>query len=65
MELVQSWLFSLGHRELWLLENPDPAIRAYGFYRSLGWSATGELRDGQQILRLRSTRSESPPPGDR
>ncbi len=52
MELVQTWLFSKGHRELWLLENPDPSIRAYGFYRSLGWNPTGEYRNGEQVLRL-------------
>jgi ribosomal protein S18 acetylase RimI-like enzyme len=37
MQRVQDWLFSQGHRELWLMENPDPSIRAYRFYRRLGW----------------------------
>jgi len=58
LELVQCWLLSLGHRELWLVENPDPSIRAYGFYRRLGWCPTGELRDDGQILRLRNSGSE-------
>lgn len=53
MNLVQEWLFSQGHHELWLLENPDPAIRAYHFYRSLGWVPTGEYRNEEQVLKLR------------
>jgi ribosomal protein S18 acetylase RimI-like enzyme len=53
MELVQDWLFSKGHQELWLMENPDPAIRAYDFYRKLGWVPTGEFRHGEQVLKLR------------
>ena len=52
MSLVQNWLFSLGHRELWLMENPDPNIRAYSFYRKLGWEPVGEFRDGEQMLKL-------------
>ena len=53
LQLVQSWLFSLGHDELWLMENPDPAIRAYSFYRRLGWLPTGELRQDEHKLKLR------------
>ena len=51
--LVQEWLFSKGHPELWLMETPDPALRAYGFYRKAGWVPTGEYRKGEQVLRLR------------
>lgn len=40
---VRDWLFDLGHDELWLLTTPDPNFRAYGFYLSQGWTATGEL----------------------
>ena len=53
MVFVQDWLFSKGHQELWLMENPDPAIRAYSFYRKLGWVPTGEFRNGEQVLKLR------------
>jgi hypothetical protein len=35
------------------MENPDPAIRAYGFYRKLGWIPSGEFRHGKQVLKLR------------
>jgi ribosomal protein S18 acetylase RimI-like enzyme len=52
MSLVQNWLFSLGHQELWLMENPDPDIRAYRFYRKLGWQATGQFKNGEQMLKL-------------
>jgi ribosomal protein S18 acetylase RimI-like enzyme len=52
MELIQNWLFSHGHEEIWLLENPDPNIRAYGFYRKLGWVPAGFHQSGHQILKL-------------
>ena len=58
---VEDWLFSRGHAELWLLENPDPAIRAYGFYRSLGWFPTGEFRGEEQVLKLRRDQQERMP----
>lgn len=38
-------LRALGHRRPWLAAAADPAIRAHGFYRALGWTPTGE-RDG-------------------
>jgi len=52
MHYVQNWLFSQEHLELWLLENPDPSLRAYGFYRRLGWIPTGEFRADEHILKL-------------
>jgi GNAT superfamily N-acetyltransferase len=52
MKLAQEWLFSKGHQELWLMENPEPSIRAYHFYRKLGWIATGEFKHGEQVLKL-------------
>jgi len=52
MHLVQDWLFSQGHHELWLLENPDPSLRCYGFYRQLGWVPTGEFRAGERVLKI-------------
>ena len=53
MGLVQNWLFSNGHQELWLMENPEPTLRAYSFYRKLGWMPTGEYKHGEQVLKLR------------
>ncbi len=52
---VQDWLFSTGHEEIWLRANPDPAVRAYGFYRKLGWQATGNMKGGDEIMVLRFT----------
>ena len=46
-------LFVMGHSRVWLAASPDPAIRAHGFYRKLGWvwdGATNEI--GDQILSL-------------
>ena len=53
MARVQSWLFSCGHTELWLSEFPDPALRAYQFYRRLGWLPTGTIENQHQILKLK------------
>jgi len=53
MEFVQNWLFFRGHQELWLMENPDPTIRAYSFYRKLGWIPTGEYNNAEHVLKLR------------
>ncbi len=43
----------LGHRRLFLGTTADPALRAYGFYRHLGWRGTGQ-RDarGDELLEL-------------
>ena len=51
---VQAWLFSMGHRSIWLLANPDPTTRAYGFYRRLGWKATGSVKGEDEVLTLQS-----------
>jgi ribosomal protein S18 acetylase RimI-like enzyme len=56
MGLIQEWLFSNGHTEIWLLENPDPSVRAYGFYRKLGWVPAGFHESGHQILKLSTLR---------
>jgi ribosomal protein S18 acetylase RimI-like enzyme len=50
---VQDWLFAEGHEEIWLGANPDPAVRASGFYRRLGWRRTGVMKGGDEVLRLR------------
>ncbi|MEQ8354434.1 MAG: GNAT family N-acetyltransferase [Kiloniellaceae bacterium] len=51
---VRDWLFSEGHDEIWLRANPDPDVRASGFYRRLGWRRTGIMRGGDEVLRLRN-----------
>lgn len=48
---VAEKLFSLGMGKLWLAASPDPAIRAHGFYRHLGWLPTGRIdRNGDEVL---------------
>lgn len=49
---VQEWLFSEQHDEIWLLANPDPHVRATGFYRKLGWQATGTFMGNNEVLKL-------------
>ena len=51
---VQEWLFSEGHKEIWLRSNPDPTIRAHGFYRRLGWQATGRKYGDDEVLAFRA-----------
>jgi GNAT superfamily N-acetyltransferase len=38
MERAESWLRSLGWDRAWLTTDMDTSLRAYGFYRALGWS---------------------------
>ena len=40
----------LGHQKLWLAASYDPAIRAHGFYRHLGWIPTGKTDDNQDEI---------------
>lgn len=44
-------LFEKGFDKLWLAAAPDPKMRAYGFYRHLGWISTGTYDDnGDELL---------------
>lgn len=49
---VTDWLFAEGHPEIWLGANPDPGVRATGFYRKLGWRRSGVMKGGDEILKL-------------
>ena len=50
---VRDWLFAEGHEEIWLHATPDPGIRAYGFYRRLGWRAAGAAEGDAEVMKLR------------
>lgn len=50
LALTCDWLFAEGHDEVWLMSNPDPGVRAYGFYRKLGWCPTGEIKGEDEVL---------------
>ena len=51
MQKVESWLFSHGHKELWLTEHPDPNLRSYHFYRHLNWKPSGIIKNEHQVLK--------------
>jgi len=48
MNEVETWLFSLGLKEIWLETDADLRVRANRFYRRLGWQEAGLQGDGQQ-----------------
>ncbi|MGK5080293.1 N-acetyltransferase family protein [Janthinobacterium sp. HLX7-2] len=51
LELVMAELRAQGHERLFLGCSSDPASRSYGFYRYLGWTATGEMDQyGDEVL---------------
>ncbi len=41
MHAAESWLWSQGIDEIWLLTGNDPSLRAYGFYLHLNWVPVG------------------------
>ncbi len=60
---VMDTLIAAGHRRLWLLANPDPGVRASGFYARLGWRNTGERRGEDVVLDWECPASAAVPPG--
>ena len=51
LAMVVEQLRSQGHTRLFLGCSPDPGCRSYGFYRHLGWRATGiSDRHGDEVL---------------
>ena len=55
LEDVVGSLRAQGHTVIWLGASPDPAKRAYRFYRHLGWKPSGDTDSrGDQILKLRN-----------
>ena len=53
MQKVHDWLWSFGHDEIWLWSDPSPDIRAYGFYRKLGYQPIGEIKGNDEKLVLK------------
>ena len=50
LEVMQQ-LTKAGHQKLWLAAAPDPAMRAYGFYRHMGWTSTGTYdANGDELM---------------
>ncbi|MGE8234799.1 MAG: N-acetyltransferase family protein [Stenotrophomonas indicatrix] len=53
LQEVVSLTREAGHNRLFLACSADPRSRSYGFYRNLGWRATGEVDEaGDEILAL-------------
>ncbi len=48
LEAVTRWLLGEGCPELWLVTTANPDLRAYGFYLSQGWRATGEIDEDDE-----------------
>jgi GNAT superfamily N-acetyltransferase len=44
---AERWLYSRGWEEIWLTTGSDPALRANGFYRRVGWRAVGVEANGE------------------
>jgi ribosomal protein S18 acetylase RimI-like enzyme len=48
---VVAALHAAGCRRVWLAASANPHVRSYGFYRALGWRATGErAANGDELL---------------
>lgn len=53
LSLVIEWVRSFNPTRVWLGAPRDPALRAHGFYRALGWRPVGETdANGNEILVL-------------
>lgn len=53
LEDVVALARAAGHARLFLSCSADPRSRSYGFYRHLGWQATGAIDDaGDEVLEL-------------
>jgi hypothetical protein len=53
LSLVVDRLRAEGVQRIWLVAPADPALRAFGFYRALGWQPTAEqLESGNEVLEL-------------
>lgn len=46
MQAAESWLWSKGMEEIWLVTGNNPNFRAYGFYLHLGWNTVGVETEG-------------------
>ena len=51
MGLAEQWLWSCGCPRAWLTTDVDESLRAYGFYRHLGWT-DWKIEDGLRYMSL-------------
>ena len=60
---VMQALVACGHQRLFLGADPDPRVRAHGFYRHLGWRPAGPVdARGDEVLEWFAP-ADPPPPG--
>jgi ribosomal protein S18 acetylase RimI-like enzyme len=50
LKRVEEWLWEEGWEEIWLTTDVDKALRAWGFYRRLGW-ADREVKEGLRYMK--------------
>jgi GNAT superfamily N-acetyltransferase len=53
MQAAEADLFAAGHDTLSLATGDDPTLRAYGFYRELGWQPGEPAPHGDRVFRKR------------
>jgi ribosomal protein S18 acetylase RimI-like enzyme len=53
---VETWLFTTGCPELWLIASTNPQLRAYSFYRKHGWQ-DWKIEDGARYMKKYPSRS--------
>jgi GNAT superfamily N-acetyltransferase len=58
LSLVEEWLWSTGHTELWLWTSIDPKLRAYSFYRKRGWEDS-EIKGDIRYMKKKQPNPES------
>ena len=47
---MEDWLFAAGNDKVWLYTSAEPNFRAYQLYLHLGWQATGELEEDEELF---------------
>jgi GNAT superfamily N-acetyltransferase len=62
LRAVETWLFSLGWKELWLWTSSDPKKRAYSFYKSSGWVVSREEVDVVYLTKKAAGEPAGPEP---
>lgn len=60
MQAAETWLWSQGLDEIWLLTGNDPSLRAYGFYQHLDWVLTEVVTDGEYAGEAKFTKRRQP-----
>ncbi|MCD6049534.1 MAG: GCN5-related N-acetyltransferase [Verrucomicrobia bacterium] len=53
LDLVETWLWSLGWQELWLWTSSDPTKRAFTFYHHHGWLVSEIKADVLSMKKVR------------